>query len=237
MDLLQKYLKFNINSAPFLATVVKNMTQKSTEIENFGKCLEILLANQSIDINKMDSTNQSALHYAVKSNNSDVILKLLERGAYIGVKNEVNHFSISHINPKLLETHFDSCITTNGLLMNDNNFEIQFNFKNLIQSQNSNNRNQADEMTIVEFISKSKNLKQLMIHPLISGFLSLKWNRLAPFFYINFLFCTFFSAVTIAYILVFYNYDRGHNANSIECYNGSIAENQANDVSFIFRSN
>lgn len=220
LELLLKYLKSN--SVPLLPIIAKHMGQKPAETLNFEKCFELLNNNPNIDVNLLDSTNKSALYYAIKSNHSFMIRELLRKGSYIGDKYDFNHFSIAHINPKLLEAHFDSCITTNGLT--DSNCEIQFNFKNLVCNSN---KNQANEMSIIEYISKSTNLKHLMMHPLISGFLSLKWNRLAPFFYINFLFCSIFSVITIAYVLVFYNYDV-----EMACTGRSLLEeNLENDVS------
>lgn len=168
LDILLKHRQLNINFAPLLSIILKKFGQKQTEVVNFEKCFEVILTNPDIDVNQLDAAHKSPLEYAIKSGNTNAIRKLLERGAYIGVKNEIN-LSISHIDPKLLEMHFDSCITTNGLLMNDRNFEIIFDFKNLVPARNKNNDYQVDEMSMIEYISKSKHLKRLMIHPLISG--------------------------------------------------------------------
>lgn len=235
---LDVLLKLNIISMPpLLPIVVRNFGQKTTESFDFEKCFEILLNNPNIDVNQFDTTKKCALHYAIQQNHSNAILKLLKKEAYIGVKDEFNHFSISHINPKLLESHFDSCITTNGLLANDKNFEIQFDFKNLVRAKTTHNVYQADALTTIEHISKSKNLKHLIVHPLISGFLSLKWNRLAPFFYINFLFCTLFAVVSITYILVFYNQNTRQSMNKgCLSINDSFAASQVNEVFSIARS-
>lgn len=226
LNLLLESLPMDINSAPLLPIVVKNIGQKPSEIVDFEKCFETLMQMKEIDINQFDTANKSALHYGIKSNNPNIILKLLKRGAYIGVKTEFNRFTISQIDPKLLERHFDTCITSNGLSINDDDFEIQFNFKNMTRSQSAKAANQANELAVIEHISKSKHLRRLMLHPLISGFLSLKWNRLAPFFYVNFLFCTLFAVITITYILAFYSNDE--NTSIQNCANNDTV--RANQV-------
>lgn len=207
LELLIKSPELDINASPLLPTVVKNLGQPQTKHIDHEKCFEILLKHRNININQMDVFNCSALHYAVKFNNSTAIIKLLKRGAYIGIQNKFKELPILNINSKVLEKHFDTCITTNEFRMSNDNFEIGFDFKNLVPAQHSHNESITDEMTAIEYISKSKDLRHLMMHPLIASFLSLKWNRLALFFYINFFLCTLFAVTTISYILLYYNHD------------------------------
>lgn len=207
LEILLKSPELEINSAPLLPIVVRNLGQKTTDTTNYEECFQILLKHPSIDVNQLDVTHSSALHYAVKCNNSRAALRLLEKGAYIGVKNKFNHLTISNINPKVLEKHFDTCIATNGLRRSDDNFEIHIDYKNLVSVQSAHIENVADEMTAIEYISKSNDLKRLMMHPIIASFLSLKWNRLAFFFYINFFICLLYAVITVTYILAYYDYD------------------------------
>lgn len=213
LERLLRSPELDVNSAPLLPIVVRNLGEQPTRGSNFEKCFEILLNHRNIDINQQDVFHCTALHYAIKSNNSKAILELLKQGAYIGVRNAANQLSISNINAKVLENHFDSCITTNGLRPTADNFEIEFDFKNLVPHHNLHAENVADELTSIEYISKSNDLKQLMMHPLIAGFLSLKWNRLALFFYVNFFLCALFAVISVTYILVYYNY---HEPNSLK---------------------
>lgn len=202
LEILLRSPELDVNSAPLLPTVVRNLGQKATHTVNFEKCFQILLNHQNIDINQLDVTHSSALHYAVKCNNSYAALQLLAKGAYIGVRNRFNHLAISNINPKVLEKHFDTCITANGCRRSDDDFEVHIDYKNLV---NANVENVSDEMAAIEYISKSNELKRLMMHPIIASFLSLKWNRLALFFYINFFICVLFAVITVIYILAYYD--------------------------------
>lgn len=217
LEILLKSSELDINAAPVLPIVVRNLGQTTTKTVNFEKCFQILLDHENIDINQLDVNHCSALHYAVKCNNSKAALKLLERGAYIGVKNKFNHLSVANISSKVLEKHFDTCITTNGLRRSDDYFEIIIDYKNLVSVQSVPNENVADEMAAIEYISKCNDLKRLMMHPVIASFLSLKWNRLALFFYINFLICVLFAVSTVTYILVYYDDDEPTTMRQVLC--------------------
>lgn len=197
----------DVNAAPLLPIVVRNLGQAETENVNYEKCFEMLLKHRNIDINQVDSAHCSALHYAVRFNNTSATLQLLKHGAYIGMRNKFNHFAVTNVNSKVLEKHFDSCITTNELRVSDDNFEIGFNYRNLIPVHHTHSESVADEMSAIEYMSKSNELRQLIMHPLIASFLSLKWTRLALFFYINFVLCALFAVTTVTYIIVYYNYD------------------------------
>lgn len=197
---------------PLLIIVVNRNDKKESEMCDYKKCFELLLNHQDIDLNQKDIYDNSALHYAVRNKDRDTILMLLEKGAYIGIKSKFNQFSISNINPKLLEKHFDSCITTNNLRGADDNFEIEFDYKSFIPTEfckqqhlkdNSSDiiETFSDEMAPFDFISRSNDLKHLIEHPLISSFLYLKWNRLAFIFYLNFILCAIFAISTVLYIL------------------------------------
>lgn len=199
------------NAGSFLSIVVKNYDYKHTDHKG---CLDELLKHKGIDVNEHDSIGFSALHYALSRNNEDAVLKLLESGAVIEVENKYHKIALSDANPKILEKHFNGCITTNGNFFDDN-FEIHFDYTNLIpihrqsESEGSNvgeesHANCPDEMATIESIAESKELRQLACHPLITSFLFLKWNRLAYIFYINFILCSLFAVSYVSYILTYY---------------------------------
>lgn len=215
LDLLLKSPKLNLHDAgALISIIVKNIGERVTPKCNYEKCFQLLLNNRNIDVNQRDLNCCSALHYAVKFNNSDAILELLKKGAYIGVKNKFNQLPISNINPKVLEKHFDSCITTNDCRIGDDNFEIRFDYTNFVpaqaREQNAKNsdvvtESSPDEMNPIEYISESSELRHLIRHPLVASFLFLKWNRLAFIFYMNFFLCTLFAVSTVSYVLFCYN--------------------------------
>lgn len=215
------------NVGSFVSIVVKNYDYKHTDHKG---CLDELLKLKGIDINEHDSIGFSALHYALSRNNEDAVLKLLESGAVIEVENKYHSIALSDANPKILEKHFNGCITTNGNYFDDN-FEINFDYTNLIpihrksESEGSNvGESHADycpdEMATIESIAESNELRQLACHPLITSFLFLKWNRLAYIFYINFILCTLLAVSYISYILTYYT-DVIASSNSLQCENAT----------------
>lgn len=217
LDLLLKSPKLNLQDAgALISIIVKNIGERVTPKCNYEKCFQLLLNHRNIDINQQDLFDCSALHYAVKFNNSNAILDLLKKGAFIGVKNKFNQLSISNINPKVLEKHFDSCITTNDYRVGDDNFEIRFDYTNFVPTEtrqpdeklNDSKKGVEtcpDEMSSIEYISESNELRHLIRHPLVASFLFLKWNRLAFIFYMNFVLCSLFAVSTVSYVIFCYN--------------------------------
>lgn len=201
----------DINGVPSLPIVVKNLGQNLTKDKtnanaNFQKCFEILMNQQSIDVNQCDSADCTALHYSVKCRNSSATLELLSKGAYIGMQNKAGQLAISDIDAKVLKKHLDSCITTNGLRPSDEDFEIEFDYKNFISRRKDRKDEKiVNEMATIAYISRSEDLKELIMHPLIESYASLRWRRLSLFFYINFMLCACWGLTTIAYILIYYN--------------------------------
>lgn len=220
LDLFLKSPDLNVRtSEPLLSIAVRNIGEKATKKCNYEKCFQLLLTHSAIDIDQLDMNECTALHYAVKYNNQSAILELLKRGAYIGVKNSFNRFSISDINPKIFEKHLDNCVTTNAdHRSGDDNFEIIFDFTNFVPistkhklADEVDTKNTAvastisgDEMAPIEYMSKSNELKHLMKHPLIASFLFLKWHRLATIFYVNFILYSIFCVSLLNYIMLCY---------------------------------
>lgn len=206
LALLLKSPEIDVNAVPVLPIIVRNMGRKYSKESNFERCFEMLLRHHQIDINQHDSTNCTALHYSVKCCNDAATLELLKEGAYIGMQNKLGQLAISDIDVNVLRKHLDSCITTNGLRPSDGDFELEFNFTNLISFKIDNKDDSvANQMAAIAYISQSDDLKELIMHPLIQSFAALRWRRLSTFFYINFLLCAHWAVTTIAYILIYYN--------------------------------
>lgn len=218
LELFLKQPKIDLGSAPLLVTVVKNIEPAMSC--GFRKCFYLLLNYPKTDVNQTDSMGCTALHAAVRNNNHPVILALLQKGAYIGSPNDQNDLPITDIDAKVMETHLNSCISTNGRRSGDDNFKIRFDYTNLVplvvrkEQQNSWASAQVsqctDEMAPIEYMTKSPELKHLIKHPLIASFLFLKWHQLALVFYTNFVCYTIYCMAIIAYVLLCYGKD---NAN------------------------
>lgn len=220
VKLLLQCRGLDVRRVPVLINIVRNMdeTGGNHRICDYGKCFDLLLAHEAIDVNQKDANGNTALHMAVKYNNKSATLALLKRGAYVGAQNKFNDFPINDIDPTVLETHLNNCITTNDRRSGDDAYEIRFNFSNLVPSgcrggadvkkEYATRTKHSDEMAPVEYMAKSKELKHLVKHPLIASFLFLKWHRLSTVFYANFVCYSIYCLALISYLLFCY----GQNA-------------------------
>ncbi|XP_037946081.1 transient receptor potential cation channel protein painless-like [Teleopsis dalmanni] len=192
-----------------LITIIKKLDEiPYNDFCDYNKCFYILLDSERVDVNEIDDSGSTPLHYAVKYRNRKAIQELLKHGAYIGMKSRFCDLPIDGMQPDVLEEHLDNCITTNGLKPGDENFEIQMNYMNLILQKSTPNtkkeiqHNLREEMTPIAFIAESKEHRHLLQHPLITSFLFLKWHRLSVIFYINFLLYAFFAVSIVTHTIL-----------------------------------
>lgn len=211
VEILLKCPDIHLTDAPLLVDTVKNSMDPDTNgLRNFQKCFDILVHHKKINVNQKDLYGNSALHSAVKYKNDAAITNLLRNGAYIGVKNKFHEYAIADIDPDLLEKHFDHCVTANNRRPGDADYEIIFEYDNLVPVRKSKDNNiavvkeSADEMVPIALMAKSKELKHLVKHPLIASFLFLKWYRLAKLFYLNFVLYSAYCLAMILYLMFCY---------------------------------
>ncbi|XP_073844644.1 transient receptor potential cation channel family member painless [Musca autumnalis] len=191
---------------PLITIICKMQEQAAQEYCDYRKCFYILLESDRIDINEMDKSRSTPLHYAVKYRNTEAIRELLKRGAYIGVKSRFNELPIDGMSPELLEEHFDHCITSNNVRVGDEDFEIFVNFMNLMPEMDGSKPKARqyirEEMAPIAFIAKSKEFRHLLQHPLVASFLFLKWHRLSTIFYVNFMLYFLFAVSIITHTVL-----------------------------------
>lgn len=206
---------------PLLSIIVKRVGDYTSDTCNFDKCFDLLIDHPGCDVDRTDINGCSALHYAVSYGNQRLALRLLAKGAYIGVNNKFDRLAIHNISPRTLETHLNACITTNDSRSGEEKFEIVFDYLNLVpdcyRTKYGGSQGRAlpsllkrelnefkNEMTPIHYIAQSKDLRHLVTHPLIASFVYLKWARISTLFYINLaLFIAFFTSILI-YIFASY---------------------------------
>lgn len=223
LELFLKSSNVDINSGPYLIKAIQNIGVQSTKKSDHLKCFQLLVKHPRINLNKKDDAGNTPLHIAVNYNFDSVALELLKRGAYIGATNKFNELSINDIEPRILEKHFNHCIKTNDRRAGDANYEIIFEYTNLVPSSLTNEKTSkiatqgsSDEMAPIEYMAKSNELKHLVKHPLIASFLFLKWHRLAMIFYANFFCYTIYCMSMIFFLLFCYgNDDRNAKLNAL----------------------
>ncbi|XP_063699802.1 transient receptor potential cation channel protein painless [Culicoides brevitarsis] len=217
LEILLKSEKIKVNKAteaksePVLCTVIKQLGENphSIESEPYRRCFDLLLAHKDIDVNEFDATTgNTALHFACRYRNRDVITKLLEKNAYIGMQNVLDSIAIDDIDPLVLENYFDSCIQANHFRLGDDDFNLFADFRCFAPPRTKDNTGSAvfhtEEMLPIVYLAKCKELRHLMTHPLITSFLFIKWHRLFSMFLLNLMLYSVFCVSLIVYVVFFY---------------------------------
>lgn len=194
------------------------------------KCVQVLLAKE-VDVNAADLKGNTALHYAARNNDGDVVAALLRAGAYIGVRNCFGEPPLADVSPRALEAYLDECVVTNELLPREDNYEVIFKYNFLARAHAPRQQQPlqnhvtvsvdedakhlvsgrpppaplASETDPLLYMSKSADLRYLLKHPIITSFLYLKWQRIRAFFYVNLAFYLAFWLLLTAYVLTGYS--------------------------------
>lgn len=172
------------------------------EIEHFDRveCLDILI-DWDVNVTKLVQNNRTAFYRAIECRNPKAIYKLLSKGSFIGNQtNATDDSNICTVAAKVIENHFDCCISK---CIDDDQF-LEIDLKNFIPPQKESRMCDgkcSDEMQSIYLLSNSDDHKYLVAHPLVSIFVFLKWNRLVPILYIDFILYMIFALSTVGYIL------------------------------------
>lgn len=184
------------------------LDSKEGSKRDYKNCLKILLTNPKLnmDINYIDSEKNSALHYAARSRDQEMVVTLLKNGACIGMRNIFHRPALADITAKTLASYLDNCLTTNNERPDHRNYEIKFNYSFLAPPRNipylehdtesplinnaekiitSFDRFLAPETDALLYMTQSSELKPLLKHPIITSFLYLKWLKIRCLFYTN----------------------------------------------------
>ncbi|BES90102.1 Transient receptor potential cation channel protein [Nesidiocoris tenuis] len=196
---------------------------------NHLKCLSYVLEKVprgKLDVNHRDKNGNTALHYAAKAGDQNIILEILNAGAYIGVCNKSSEPACADILQSTMERHLDTCIYSNGKMPRDETYALIFNYKNLtphkptqeqyvansndhfieapLHSYSGETMHKNGETDPLIYMSKNYELRPLLTHPIFTSYLHLKWHKIKPYFYMNLLFYTLFWAFLTCYTLLFY---------------------------------
>ncbi|CAH1720068.1 unnamed protein product [Chironomus riparius] len=178
---------------------------------DFQQCFNLIIKDRRCDynlINGYDSGGKTPLMYACENDHKDIIYELLRRGAYIGHECIVNNLS-EDIFKKVLD---ESIVPTSDI--SDQNCAVQINYKFLIPPKYSLTRH--DETKALKLIASQPRFKNLMIHPVLTSYLELKWKRVNVLVYIAlFLYFIFFVYLSL-FILNFFSDER---------YEGNLSKN------------
>lgn len=189
--------------------------------ENEKKCFDHLLKHEKCDrdfINAQDENSLPCIHYAIKYKIDYMVMELLRSGANI-------ELVVKNLRKGLFEDFLNSCITTNNRLEDDNEFEIKIDYRFLIPALQSKcdsatinsiqktpqeskismpvtNEKFSPELRPLKKIAENEELKQFLLHPVLSSFVLLKWNKINFLIYINLFFIIFYMLTFIPYNVI-----------------------------------
>ncbi|KAF4520772.1 hypothetical protein B566_EDAN011424 [Ephemera danica] len=187
------------------------------------RCVELLLENAKrvkLDINAQDDKKYTALHYAAKANQADIIALLLNYNANIFINDYEGIPAFFYINAQYITDFLDSRIETENS-MKDRDYTLVLNYDFMAGPEETETREMkgttndvyisvptesthlapisntesaaCPEMDALLQLASSYDHRQLLTHPLIKSFLHLKWYRIFWFFYVNFIFYLLFT--------------------------------------------
>lgn len=176
----------------------------------------------SLDINRTDYLGHTCLHLAGQKNMNDYIFSLLDSGAFIGKRDFKGNTSLSTIRNSVLKSYLNQCVKHNDLPLNDEKYEIIFSYKFLcppkvfqmdydkkkqqrLESQKFDYED-IPETDILLSISEVPELRDLLLHPLLTSFMYLKWMKIRMFYYFNLL--VYLGFLLVLYFYIYYNIEK-----------------------------
>lgn len=152
-------------------------------------CFELLLRPESrlkVDIDDLDESGNTALHYAVECEFRDRVMLLLNYGADIMISKHGSPL-LSSISSSVLEDIFDECLESNNEPVTSKNCMLTFRYEILA--------------TMFPYLAECSNLRDLLRHPVITSFVSLKWRQVKLVFFLDVAFYVAFVLFLSVYIL------------------------------------
>lgn len=188
------------------------------DAEDRQKCFELIIADKRCSseiVNKADGFKNVPLHYSCKLGCNEISKELLRRGAYIGHDSVINF-----IQKDVLEEFLDDRIKCSGYI-NDQDFDVSFDYKFLTPTDKT-----KLEISAAHLLSTNSTLRNLILHPVISSFVLIKWKKINFMVYMNMLiylsFLLFLGFTIINYYNVFDEYNPECNDTSIETFKSNF---------------
>ncbi|CAL4112530.1 unnamed protein product, partial [Meganyctiphanes norvegica] len=204
-----------------LHKIVKQEYKTKEDGRNYEKCFRILMNYRDyINVDEQDDFGNTALHYAVLWDDQSFVRHLLVNGAHWGIVNNSGNIAIKNIKSELLEETLNDCIELKNQDPDFQKFEIVLNYCMLVPSY----LNKNTETDRLMYLSNLESHQSLLCHPIIDTFLFLKWQRIAPLYYLNIVTYAIYLATLTTYSLIFHGTFKecdSYATNSTDNYNGS----------------
>ena len=163
---------------------------KPSDKEKIENCLKLLLKSKYIrkkGIDDRDSLGNTPLYIAVESGFRERAKLLLIKGADVRVFESGTKILLSD-SISIVEKILDDCLQYNKKLLTSKDLQLKLNYQSF--------------MNIVPHIAESKLHRDLLTHPVISTFLTIKWENLKHFFFLDMAFYATFLCFLTVYILL-----------------------------------
>lgn len=195
------------------------------------KCFDLLIEHDKCDreiINSSDESGLPPIYYAVRFKIDYIAMQLLKNGAYLGkVVNSIRKSLLENFLDSCITTNDryyddnDYEIKINyGFLMPTGSVVSQRKFRRKLDSQKNSlpvsqktpeefnvlveqsQETYLPEMKPLKTIAETEELQRILMHPVLSSFVLLKWNKINFLIYINLVLILFYMLTFIPYIVL-----------------------------------
>lgn len=238
-------------------TVLHTLLSKPLPQKKYDEALDLVLSSNQAKklkniINSQDRLGNTALHHATQYWPQDIVKALLELGANIGLKNDLDEVPINRILPEVMEDFLNNhCLVPEGDTTHDK-FKITAKFDFLVpfgtklhkpglNKVSDLSSETLDEVPLPEteglwYMSQSKKHLHLLKHPVIATYLWMKWKKIQFAYTRNLLLFLTFVAFITSYIFVLYP-GRDIRSDSIVQEQCNNADKVRGDVTFLWYAN
>jgi ankyrin repeat protein len=166
--------------------------------EKIEKCFKILLQSNYIrkDIDDRDSLGNTPLYITVESGFRDRAKLLLSKGADVRVFESGSKILLSD-SLSIVEKILDDCLQHNDKRPTSMDLQLKLNYQSL--------------MNILPRIAESKLHRDLLTHPVMSTFLTIRWENVRCIFFLDMAFYVIFLCFLTVYILLSETYNTQNN--------------------------
>jgi ankyrin repeat protein len=197
---------------------------KPGDKEKIEKIFSLLLESSCIrkDIDDRDSLGNTPLYIAVESGFRDRAKLLLSKGADVRVFESGSKILLSD-SVSIVNEILDDCLEDNKKPLTSKDLQVKLNYRPFVN--------------IVPHITESGLHRDLLTHPVMSTFLTVKWENVRFFFFLNVAFYVIFLCFLTVYILYSEPYKTVNDEGAASNTTGPFSSNDSNITSGINDSN
>lgn len=247
--------KTDIQVTGDFGTVLHTLLSKPLPQKKYEDALDQVLGSSQAKrlkniINLQDRLGNTALHHATQYWPQTIVKALLELGANIGLKNDLDEVPIHRILPEVMEDFLNNhCLVPEGDTTHDKfkitakfDFLVPFGTKlhkpgiNKVSDLNTMDQVPLPETEGLWYMSQSKKHLHLLKHPVIATYLWMKWKKIQFAYTRNLLLFLTFVAFITSYIFVLYP-GRDIRSDSIVQEGCKNSDKVRADVTFLWYAN